>query len=230
MYVRHKSDLGHLSKSLTCGYLPPGMEQVSNVAGHCHGGSSPSWTRAYVHADSPRTYPNLPGVSDAASEHHIEKEYSACPGQECPSLPNIAGGSSSAGIVVGDQAFPRATDSRRASRTGRMRAARVESPRGGMPRSYPASGRSPSPEGSMNRSERAWLDSVSVPPRPPRTSGPWPGGARRAGRHGSAHSPGILSRRDASGQRTSHGSANFSRPSTCSNWSFSAVSVPGCAV
>ena len=36
--------------------------------------------------------------------------------------------------------------------------------------------------------------------------------------------------RGASGHRASHGSANFSRPSTRSNSSFSAASVPGCAV
>ena len=42
--------------------------------------------------------------------------------------------------------------------------------------------------------------------------------------------PGILLRRGASGQRTSRSSANFSRPSTRSSSSLSAVSVPGCAV
>jgi hypothetical protein len=45
---------GHKYMPLTCGYLFTRIGQVSNAAGHSHGGSSPSRTRAYVHADSPR--------------------------------------------------------------------------------------------------------------------------------------------------------------------------------
>ena len=56
------------------------------------------------------------------------------------------------------------------------------------------------------------------------------GRSRRAERRGSAHSPRHPARRGASGQRTSRSSANFSRPSTRNSSSFSAVSVPGCAV
>src|ERR1700733_6425740 len=40
------------------------MRQVGSAAGHSHGGTSPSRTHAYVHAESPRTCSNLPGVSD----------------------------------------------------------------------------------------------------------------------------------------------------------------------
>jgi hypothetical protein len=40
----------------------PCMDQVGNVAGHSYGGSSPSRTRAYVHAGSPFTWSNLPSV------------------------------------------------------------------------------------------------------------------------------------------------------------------------
>lgn len=47
------SPLEHKRNSLTCGYLLPGMRQMGNAAGHSHGGSSPSRTHAYVHADSP---------------------------------------------------------------------------------------------------------------------------------------------------------------------------------
>ena len=50
-----QSPLGHICNFLTCGYLPTGTEQASNAAGHSHGGSSPSRTRAYLHADGPCT-------------------------------------------------------------------------------------------------------------------------------------------------------------------------------
>jgi hypothetical protein len=56
MYVRCVSVLGHKSMPLTCGYLFTGMGQVSNAAGHSHGGSSPSRTHAYVHADRSCTW------------------------------------------------------------------------------------------------------------------------------------------------------------------------------
>jgi hypothetical protein len=36
--------LGHICKSLSCGYSFPAMDQASNAAGHSHGGSSPSRT------------------------------------------------------------------------------------------------------------------------------------------------------------------------------------------
>jgi hypothetical protein len=49
---------------LTCGYLFAGIGQVSNTAGRSHGGSSPSRTRAYVHADSPGTPYGIPGPND----------------------------------------------------------------------------------------------------------------------------------------------------------------------
>ena len=39
-----------------------GMSQVSNAAGHSHGGSSPSRTHAYVHADSACTWSHVRGV------------------------------------------------------------------------------------------------------------------------------------------------------------------------
>jgi hypothetical protein len=64
MYVRCESVLGHTCNSLTCGYLIPGIRKVSKAAGHSHGGSSPSRTRGYVHAESPRIGPNLPSVSN----------------------------------------------------------------------------------------------------------------------------------------------------------------------
>ena len=51
MYVRCVSALGHICTSLTCGYSFHGFGQVGNAAGHSHGGSSPSRTHAYVHAD-----------------------------------------------------------------------------------------------------------------------------------------------------------------------------------
>jgi hypothetical protein len=41
-----KSPLGHTYKSLSCGYMLPGMVQVRKSAGHRHGGSSPSRTPA----------------------------------------------------------------------------------------------------------------------------------------------------------------------------------------
>ncbi len=46
-----QSVLGHICNSLTCGYLFPVMGQVRNVAGHSHGGPSPSRTCPYVHAE-----------------------------------------------------------------------------------------------------------------------------------------------------------------------------------
>jgi hypothetical protein len=55
MYVKCVAGLGHTYNSLTCGYLLAGMGQASKPAGHSHGGSSPSRTHAYVHADSPCT-------------------------------------------------------------------------------------------------------------------------------------------------------------------------------
>lgn len=51
MYVRCESVLGHICNSLTCGYPFPVMGQVRNVAGHSHGGASPSRTCPYVHAE-----------------------------------------------------------------------------------------------------------------------------------------------------------------------------------
>ena len=81
MYVRCESALGHIRNSLTCGYLSPGIGQVDNVAGHSHGGSSPSRTHAYVHADGPRTWLDLPcpalhlidsyGLISTCQEHDI---------------------------------------------------------------------------------------------------------------------------------------------------------------
>jgi hypothetical protein len=55
MYVSCDSDLGHKCMHLTYGYLFAGIGQVSNAAGRSHRGSSPSRTRAYVHAGSPGT-------------------------------------------------------------------------------------------------------------------------------------------------------------------------------
>ena len=59
MYVRCVSLLGHTCNSLTCSYLPPGMRQVSNAAGHSHGGSNPSRTRAYIHSRARALLPSI---------------------------------------------------------------------------------------------------------------------------------------------------------------------------
>jgi hypothetical protein len=80
----------------------------------------------------------------------------------------------------------------------------------------------------MSRSERASPDSDSVPASSTENAQALPP-AGQSGVDQLIH-PGILSRRGASGQRISRSSANFSRPSTRSSSSLSAVSVPGCAV
>ena len=85
----------------------------------------------------------------------------------------------------------------------------------------------------MSTSERASPDSDSVPGSSTENAQALPPAGRSAqGQSGVDQliHPGILSRRGASGQRTSRSSANFSRPSTRSSSSLSAVSVPGCAV
>jgi hypothetical protein len=69
MYVSCDSDLGHKCMHLTYGYLFAGIGQVSNAAGRSHRGSSPSRTRAYVHAGSPGTWAScIPGFQDEGAE------------------------------------------------------------------------------------------------------------------------------------------------------------------
>jgi hypothetical protein len=71
--------------ALTCGYPFLGMGQVNNVAGRSHGGSSPSRTRAYVHAETSTRCPNLPGVSGGCLRASRREGKQRVPGQGCPS-------------------------------------------------------------------------------------------------------------------------------------------------